>query len=129
MLTSQKADAPSHLILPDVLSALHLSNQLSLWPLYREATVLLSLVMLNMEGAGLAEKIRTQLSKIQDQVCGGHWCAPSKLMSQVLASENEELIVMMDTALGEAEIEIALDQKENDYGMMSSFFPSRHILT
>ena len=64
----QKADNPAHLILPDVLSALHLSSQLSLWPLYREATVLLSLVMLNMEGADLAEKVKTQLSEIQDQV-------------------------------------------------------------
>ena len=64
----QKADNPAHLILPDVLSALHLSSQLSLWPLYREATVLLSLVMLNMEGADLAEKVKTQLTDIQDQV-------------------------------------------------------------
>jgi hypothetical protein len=125
----QEADTPPHLISPDVLSAIHLSSQLSLWPLYREATVLLCHVMLNMEGAELAEKVKTQLSMVEDQVRIRRLIRSKYADPQVLASQDEELICLLEIALGEAEIEVELGEagRGNDFGM--SAFLAKMLMT
>lgn len=56
------------MIMPELMSAVHLASSLSLWPLYRYGVVLLSLLMLEMEGANLASKAREQVNGIRDQV-------------------------------------------------------------
>lgn len=60
--------APPHLILRDVLAALELAAGLSLWPLYRNGTVLLSEALLAMEGSGsgMAAKAESELEAIWD---------------------------------------------------------------
>lgn len=55
--------------MPELMSAVHLASSLSLWPLYRHGVVLLSMLMLEMEGANLASKARDQVNGIRDQVC------------------------------------------------------------
>lgn len=52
----------------DLLSAIHLAQSLSLWPLHRYGVVLLSMLMLEMEGADLASRARAQILEIHDQV-------------------------------------------------------------
>lgn len=54
--------------MPDLYSAVHLASSLSLWPLYRHGMVLVSMAMLEMEGAGMAQKVVEQINTIRDQV-------------------------------------------------------------
>jgi hypothetical protein len=67
-LTKQAAETPANLVLPDVMSALHLATKLSLWPLYRHSVVLFAMLMLSMDGAGLAGKVKDLLLEHRDQV-------------------------------------------------------------
>lgn len=50
------------------MSAVHLASTLSLWPAYRYGIIVLSMTMLEMEGADLASKVLDQVNDIRDQV-------------------------------------------------------------
>ncbi len=65
---SKDSNAPSHLILPHILSAIQLSSELGLWPLYRLGIVVLGEVLLAMEGAGMAKKAIEEVESVWDQV-------------------------------------------------------------
>ena len=66
----QEAQAPPHLSLPHVLSAVNLSAELGLWPLYRLGIVVLGDILLSMEGAGMAQKAIDEVESVWDQVRG-----------------------------------------------------------
>lgn len=56
------------MVMPELTSAVYLASSLSLWPLYRYGVVLISMLMLEMEGANLAAKAQEQVNRIRDQV-------------------------------------------------------------
>ncbi len=54
--------------LPHVLSAIQLSSQSGLWPIYRFGIVVLGDVLLSMEGMGMAKKAIEEVERVWDQV-------------------------------------------------------------
>ena len=64
----KEAHAPPHLTLPHVLSAIQLSSELGLWPIYRYGVVLLGDVLLSMEVTGMAHKSIEEVETVWDQV-------------------------------------------------------------
>ena len=68
LTASKEANTPSYLILPRVLSAVQMSNELGLWPLYRHGIIVLGEVLVSMEGAGMAPKAMQEVLSVWDQV-------------------------------------------------------------
>lgn len=54
--------------MPHVLSAVQLSSELGLWPLYRHGIVVLGEVLLAMEGTGMAKKAFDEVESVWPQV-------------------------------------------------------------
>ena len=52
----------------ELMSGMHLASSLSLWPQYRYGVILLSMLLLEMDGAALAIKAQEQVKVIRDQV-------------------------------------------------------------
>ena len=69
---SQESKTPVHIILPQVLAAMHLSHDLGLWPLYRLATVTFGEVILEMEEQAMARKAIEEVEKIWPEVRSTH---------------------------------------------------------
>ncbi|ORX36306.1 anaphase-promoting complex subunit 5-domain-containing protein [Kockovaella imperatae] len=64
----KNADFPPHVLLPHVLSAVHLSAELGLWPLYRKGIVQLAEVLLCIEGQGMAARAMEEVEAIWEQI-------------------------------------------------------------
>ncbi|WWC99167.1 hypothetical protein V866_006062 [Kwoniella sp. B9012] len=90
----QLANAPSHMILPDILSAVQLTSELGLWALYRFGVIVLCEVLLSMEGMGMASKAIREIEIVWDQISGG---------------DDLECIARGSMCLGKAKLDVALD--------------------
>ncbi|WVW79989.1 hypothetical protein I302_101962 [Kwoniella bestiolae CBS 10118] len=95
----QLANAPGHMILPDILAAVQLSSELGLWRLYRFGTVVLCEVLLGMEGMGMAGKVVKQLEGVWDQILGG---------------DDSEAVARGAMCLGKAKLDVSLDGDSDD---------------
>ncbi|WWD08891.1 hypothetical protein V865_007005 [Kwoniella europaea PYCC6329] len=95
----QLANAPSHMILPDILSAVQLTSELGLWALYRFGVVVLCEVLLSMEGMGMASKTIREIEIVWDQISGG---------------DDLECIARGSMCLGKAKLDVALDDDSED---------------
>ncbi len=87
------------MILPNIISALELSAQLYLLPMYRLAMVMLSGVLLIMEGTDFASKALAQVVEIWDQV---------------LVSGDIETIALGWLVQGKAKIDLGLGNCDDD---------------
>ncbi|OCF34681.1 hypothetical protein I316_03724 [Kwoniella heveanensis BCC8398] len=91
-----ESNAPSHMILPHVLSSVQLSSELGLWGIYRFGMIVLAEALLEMDG--MAEKALNQVEQVWDQV---------------LAGDDLEAIARGALVLGKASMELALIAEEN----------------
>ncbi|WVF66904.1 hypothetical protein IAT40_001647 [Kwoniella sp. CBS 6097] len=99
----QESNAPTHMVLPHILSAVQLSSELGLWSVFRFGVVVLAEVLLEMDG--MAQKAMKQVVQVWDQVLGG---------------DDLEAITRGALVLGKANMELALDIEDIDQKTNSS---------
>ncbi|WVQ94714.1 hypothetical protein IAU59_001794 [Kwoniella sp. CBS 9459] len=93
----QESNAPIHMVLPHVLSAVQLASEMGLWAVYRFGVIVLAEVLVEMDG--MAQKAITQVESVWDQVLRG---------------DDLEAIARGALALGKAKMELALGAEGTD---------------
>ncbi|WWC68778.1 uncharacterized protein I206_102713 [Kwoniella pini CBS 10737] len=115
-----KSFSPSHLILPLILEAIQLSNELGIWNLYRFGIILLCEVLLQIECLEMDKKVINELEKIWDQILSGNdlecinrslICLSKAKINLYLNDENNENSDLLNQIISHLKLSIQISKK------------------
>ena len=127
----QDANAPSHLVLPFVLSSIELSAELGIWPMYRSGIILLTEVLVDMTGQHMAAAAIREVENIWDQVgppLESSLPSLGRSRLQLCHGSDEEDIARAALVWGKANIELALSQEDSSAESPQAYFGEDTLL-